>query len=101
MQLDGLALDELGLEGLNAQPVEGGGAVEQHGVLADDLSQDVPDLGVGTLDHTLGGLDVLGLLELDEPLHDEGLEQLQGHLAGQAALVQLELGTHDDDGRPE
>ena len=97
VQLDGLALDELGLEGLDAQAVQGGGAVEQHGVLADDLGQDVPDLGVGTLDHALGGLDVLGLLELDEPLHDEGLEQLQGHLAGQTALVELELGADDDD----
>ena len=98
VQLDGLALDELGLEGLDAQAVQRGGAVEQHGVLADDLRQHVPHLGVDPLDHALGRLDVLGLLELDEPLHDEGLKQLQGHLAGQAALVQLELGAHHDDG---
>ena len=29
---------------------------------------------------------------------DEGLEQLQGHLLGQAALVQLQLGADHDDG---
>ena len=27
-----------------------------------------------------------------EPVEDEGLEELEGHLLGQAALVQLEVG---------
>ena len=36
-----------------------------------------------------------GLLEA---VIDEGLEELERHLLGQAALVQLELGTDDDDG---
>ncbi len=34
----------------------------------------------------------------DELMHDEGLEELQGHALGQAALVQLEGGSDDDDG---
>ncbi len=75
-----------------------GGAVEQHGVLADDLVQDVPDLGALALDLALGGLDVLREVLLDQALHDEGLEQLQGHLLGQTALVHLQLGAHDDHG---
>ena len=45
VELDGLALDQHRLEGLDAQPVQGRGAVEQHRVLADDLVEDVPDLG--------------------------------------------------------
>src|SRR5262249_48251114 len=34
---------------------------------------------------------------LDELVDDERLEQLERHQLGQAALMQLELGTHDDD----
>ena len=36
----------------------------------------------------LARLDVLGQLEVDEALHDERLEQLEGHQLGQSALVQ-------------
>ena len=49
------------------------------------------------LHHPLGGLDVLGVLEVDEPLHHERLEQLERHLLGQAALVQAQLGADHDD----
>ena len=45
----------------------------------------------------LARLDVLGVVEVDEPLHDERLEELERHLLGQAALVQLELRADDDD----
>src|SRR5256885_47923 len=36
-------------------------------------------------------------LEVDEPLHHERLEQLERHLLGQTALMQLELRADDDD----
>ena len=45
----------------------------------------------------LARLDVLRVVEVDQPLHDERLEQLERHLLGQAALVQLELRADDDD----
>src|SRR5699024_1171867 len=92
VQVDGLALDQLRLERLDAQAVQRGCTVEQDGVLGDDLFEDVPHLGAGTLDHALGGLDVLGVAELDQALHHEGLEQLQRHALGQSALVQVQLG---------
>jgi hypothetical protein len=97
VDLDGLALDQHRLEGLDAQAVQGRGPVEQHRVLADDLLEHVPDLGPGPLDHALGRLDVLGVGQVDQPLHHERLEQLQGHLLGQPALVQLQLGADHDD----
>ena len=97
VQLDGLALDEHGLEGLDAQAVQGGGTVEQHRVAGDDVLEDVPDLRALALDHALGRLDVLRVALGHELLHDEGLEQLEGHQLGQAALVQLELRADDDD----
>jgi hypothetical protein len=46
MQLDRLALDQHRLEGLDAEAVQGRRAVEHHRVLADDLFEDVPNLGV-------------------------------------------------------
>ena len=103
VDLDRLALDQLGLEGLDAESVQRGRPVEQHGVLGDDLFEDVPHHGVPgqagrrALDHPLGGLDVLAVRQVDQTLHHERLEQLQRHLLGQTALVQLQLRAGDDD----
>ena len=97
VQLDGLTLDELRLERLDAQTVQGRCTVEQHGVFGDDLFEDIPHLRVLTLDHALGRLDVLSVVEIDQTLHHEGLEQLQRHGLGQTALVQVQLRTDDDD----
>jgi hypothetical protein len=44
VDLDGLALDQLRLEGLDAEAVQRGRTVEQHRVLGDDLFEDVPHL---------------------------------------------------------
>src|SRR5579884_1002571 len=91
MDLDRLALDEGRLEGLDAEPMQRRRAVQQHRVLLDDLLQDVPDLGVHLVDVPLGGLDVLDDLPLDEPAHDERLEELERHELRQAALVQAQV----------
>src|SRR4030095_11236769 len=48
-------------------------------------------------DHPLGRLDVLRVVQVDQALHHERLEQLQRHLLGQAALVQLQLRADHDD----
>src|SRR3954453_17717758 len=88
VHLDRLALDEHRLERLQAEAVERGSAVQQHGVLLDHFLQHVPDLGDHRVDHLLGRLDVLHRLALDEPSHDERLEQLEGHQLRQTALVQ-------------
>ena len=97
VDLDGLALDQLRLERLDAQAVQGRCAVQQHRVLGDDLFEHVPDHRTLALDHPLGALDVLRQVQVVEPLHHERLEQLQRHRLGQAALVQLELRADHDD----
>ena len=97
MQLDGLAFDEHRLERLDAQTVQRRRAVQQHRMLADDLVEDVPDLGLLFLDQLLGLLHGGGQALGVEPRIDERLEQLERHLLRQAALVQLQLGTDDDD----
>ena len=97
MDLQRLALDEHRLERLDAQAVQRRRAVEQYRMLLDDVFEDVPHLRATTLDHPLRGLDVLCQLEVDEPLHDERLEQLERHQLGQAALVQAQRRAGDDD----
>ena len=89
VNLDRLALDQHRLERLDAQAVERRRAVEQHRVILDHLFEDVPDHVVVALDHLLGLLDRRGVAFGFEPVVDERLEQLQGHLLRQAALVQL------------
>ena len=97
VQLDGTALDQHGVEGLDAQTVQGRCTVQQDRVALDDGLQAVPDFGLGALDHLAGGFDVVGNTLLHQILHHEGLEQLQSHLLGQTALVHLQLRADDDD----
>jgi hypothetical protein len=97
VELDGLALDEHRLERLDAEAVERRRAVQEHRVLADDLFEDVPDLGALLLHHLLRGLDGVDVPALFELVVDERLEQLERHLLRQAALVQAQRRADDDD----
>ena len=97
MQMDRLAFDQHRLERLNAETMERRCAVEQHRMLFDDLFEHVPDLRTHALDHALRALDVVREAAVDELLHHERLEELERHFFGQAALVQLERRTDDDD----
>src|SRR5438128_1134322 len=89
MQLDRLALDQHRLESLDSQAVKRGSAIEQDGMILDDLFQDVPNHGILLLDEFLGLLNGGAVSTLLQPVIDEGLEQLERHLLGQSALVQL------------
>ena len=96
VKLDRLALDQRRLEGLDAEAVQGRRAVEQHGMLADDLLQDVPDFRPLLLHQALGRLDGRRLAVHLQLGIDERLEQFERHLLGQPALVELELRPHHD-----
>jgi len=81
----------IGLEGLDAQAVQRGRAVEHDRVLLDHLFQDVPDHRRPALRLSfLAALMVVAMPMASSAREDEGLEQLQRHQLGQAALVQLE-----------
>ena len=97
MDPDRLALDEDGLERLDAEAVERRRAVQEDGMLADDFLEDVPHFRPLLLDHLLRLLDRGDETSLFELVVDERLEQLERHLLGQPALVQLQLGADDDD----
>src|SRR6266568_2538165 len=94
--LDRLALDQHRLEGLDAEAVQGRRPVQHHRVLADHLFEDVPHDGSLGLDLALCSLDCRGDALHLELVEDEGLEQLERHFLGQAALVQLQLRAHHD-----
>ena len=100
VQLDGLAFDEHRLKGLNAEAVQRGRAVEQHGVFADDFFQNVPHHRVLLFHHALGLFHRGGVAEHFQLVEDEGFEKLQRHQFGQAALVQFELRADHDDRTP-
>ena len=91
VDLNGLAFDQHRLERLNAQAVQRGSAVEQNGMVLDDLFQNVPNHRVLLLHQFLGLLDGGAMAALLQPMIDERLEQFQRHLLGQAALMQLQF----------
>ena len=59
VDLDCAALDQHRQECLDAEPMQGRRAVEQHGTALDDFLQDVPDLGLSALDHPLCAFDIV------------------------------------------
>src|SRR5688572_31904069 len=97
MDTNGLAFHQHRLERLDAQTMQRRRAVQQHGVIANDLLEDLIDLGALALHDLLGALHRLGDALLDELMDDERLEELERHELRQTALVQLELRTHHDD----
>ena len=66
-------------------------------MILDDLFENVPNHRILLLDEFLGLLDGGAMAALFETVIDERLEQLERHLLGKTALVQLQLGTDDDD----
>ena len=100
MDLDGAPVDEDRLERLDAKAVQGRCAVDEHGTGLDHLVQYVPHLWPRPLYDAFGHLDVVRHPPRHEGVHDERLEELQGHALGQAALVEFELWADDDDGAP-
>ncbi len=96
--LDGLALDQDRLEGLNAEAVQRRGAIEHDRVILDHFFQDIPYNRFLALHHFLGALDSGRVPFLLQAVVNERLEQLESHFLGQAALVQFQFGPDDDHG---
>jgi len=66
-----------------------GFAVEQHGIVADTLFEYVPDLRFDLFHQAFGALDGVNEAAFLELLYDKRFEELERHLLGDAALVQL------------
>ena len=96
MELDGSAVNQYRLKGLNGQTVQGRCPVQKDRMLLDYIFQSVPDAFVDLVDLLFGILNVGSLLGFHQPLHHKGLEQLQSHFSGQSALVDLQFRTDYD-----
>jgi hypothetical protein len=101
VDLDGLALDQHRLEGLDAQAVQRRRPVEHDRVLLDDVVEDVPHLRAAPLDHALGGLDVLRQLEVDERFMTNGLNSSRAISLGRPHWCSLSVGPATMTERPE
>src|SRR6195256_3967802 len=97
MQLDRLAFDQHRLERLDAKTMQRRRAIQQHGMLADHLVENIPDLGTLFFDELLRllsrWLPIFGI----RPRISQRLYQLPRHLLRQAALMQPQFGTDHDD----
>src|ERR1700722_14771057 len=71
--------------------------VQQHGMFANHVFQNVPDHRFLRFDQFLGLLDGGAVARSFELVIDERLEQFERHLLRQTALVQLQLRSDDDD----
>ena len=64
-------------------------------MILDDLVENIPYFGNYLLDHPLCTLNIMSCSVLDELFHYERLEELESHLLGKTALIELELRTYD------
>ena len=98
VNLDGLAFDQHGLEGLKTQAVQSWSAVQKHIVILRDLFQNVVHLGPLLLDEAVGRAHIVRELAADELADDKRFEKLKGHALRQSALVELQFRPHDNHG---
>src|SRR5438034_9458767 len=96
MNLDGFTFDQHRLERLNAQAMQSGRAIEQDGMIFDYFFQNVPNHRILLLYQFLSLLDRGAMAALFQAMINERLEQLERHLLGQPALMQLELRAYDN-----
>ena len=66
---------EVGIKRLNAEAVQGRGAVQQHRVILNHLFQNVPHDGLLLLNHLFGLLNGRAVPRLLQPVIDKWLEQ--------------------------
>ena len=96
VQLNGLAFNKHRFERLNAETVQRRCAIQQHWMLANHLGKNVPHLGCLAFHHLLGGFYCRRKTARFQLSEDEWLEQFQGHLLWQAALMQPQRWSHHD-----
>src|SRR5690554_8036818 len=83
VQLNGLALYENRLEGLDSEAVKRGCAVKHNRMLAYHFVQNDEYFGRFLLNKELCFLDIVDNILVHQTLHDKGLEQLERHLGGE------------------
>src|SRR5690348_8351014 len=97
MNPDRFTFDQLRLESLDRQTMEGRRAVQQYGMPARDFIENVPNFRRLALDHLFRAADRVDVAKIFQSANDERFEQNQCHLLRQTALMQFELRADDDN----
>ena len=98
VKLDGFAVDEFRLEGLNGETVERRSAVKEDVATLNDFIEGVPDDGFAGFNHARIGANVVGVFMADEPANHERLKEFECHLLREATFVGFQLWADNDDG---
>src|SRR2546421_4909925 len=91
MQLNRAAFHQHRLKSLNTQAVQRWSTVQQHGMVFNDLFQHIPYFRFHPLHKTLGALDIMRKVLLNQFAHDKWLEEFQRHSLRETTLVQLQI----------
>ena len=97
VELDSVAFDEYRPECLDALAVQGRRAVQEHVLVFDHFFENRPHFRHAVFDEAARAADVVGELALEQSCDDERAEELERHVLGQTALIELEFRTDDDD----
>ena len=90
MESESTAVNEDGFESLDGHSMKSRSSVEEHRTFFNYFFEDIIDFGLGSVDESLCALDVGCLVFHDELVHDERLEELEGHSSGKTALMEFE-----------
>src|SRR5258708_33860256 len=97
MQLNCAAFYQHCLKGLDTQAVQRWGTVQQYGMVFNDLFQYIPHFRFHALHKTLGALDIVRKVLLNQFPHDECLKEFQRHSLRKTKLVQLQTWTYHNN----
>ena len=97
MKLDSLTFNKYGFECLNTESVKCGSSVEHYGMVLDYNFKSVPYAFFLTVNSFSCCLDMSCNTCFNKSLHYEGLEEFKCHFLGKTALVELKLGTNNDN----
>src|SRR3989344_3494278 len=98
MELDCEPFDEDRLEGLNAEAMERGSAVEEDVLVFDHVLQDVPYLAVTFEDEAFRCFHIVRQFLADDLTYHKRFEELHRHFLRQSAVIHFEIGTDDNHG---
>src|SRR3989344_43654 len=98
MELNCESFDEHRLEGLNAEAMERGGAVEEDVFILDDVLQNVPHLAMTFEDEAFRRFHVVRKFLADDLADYERFKELHRHFLRQSAVIHPEIRTDDNHG---
>src|SRR5437660_1082751 len=98
MKLNSVAFNQAGLECLDAQPVQGRGAIEQDKALEKHLGQQIPDQRIAPFDHAFGLSWMSGERSIKQCTDQKRFEEFAGHVLWQPTFMESQRWPDDNHG---